>query len=946
MRVFCLLLLLSSAFSPLLGQSEWLPTETAGWYRVSGTEPTPPEAALARASQLLGLNQDFAWQQTDLKADEIGWLHHHYQLVYQGVPVDWATLRLHSQAGVLRHVQVFAPGIQGGQAEPAVSAQQAIDLALQEVNASRYYWEEPAMEQMRKDITGDPNASYLPAPELVWADTDFDWSTEAYRLAWKMEIFSMEPLDCRLVYVDAHTGQILKTLSQTQHEGVPGTAVSRYRGSLPIISDSLAANNFRLRDDSRAALGIVTLDLNNGNNLSQAVDFESGSAHWDLTNANWDQASADVHWGSEMAYDIFWSRFGFDSYNGQGGQIRSYVHFGAKSYANAFWNVDHAGYGDANGSPHVGIDIVGHEITHGVVRNTANLVYIDEGAALNEGFADIFGNTVEALTDSARASWVVGEDAGITRNMANPKAVSYPLTGTGHPDTYKGTGWYTGGQDNGGAHGNSTVLSHWYYLLAAGGSGTNDLGKVFQVQGIGVEDAASIAWRTLGFYLHPTAQFRDARAASLLSAEDLFGRCSPQWQSVVNAWYAVGLGDPVLDNDLSMVRVEVPDFCSPQTQVPVVAYLENRGCVVTASGTLQVIYTLKDPLTVGVELLNLPAGLAPGEIRQVTFAQTLSLDQPRDYNVTATSLLAGDPLPGNNESAALTLRPRIPASDAHDFNHPNAPDTVALWSGSQAKAELVLGAGVNNSRGIRMEGGNGLTYRLVESFPMWGGPAVDPFDYNPNFSTEACLCLEPGETTALRFDRKQTYSSALKDRFLDQFPTLNTDSIMSRQGSILRVKVNGEEVGRYFPLTRNQDPWTTEEIDLSSFSGDFLRLCFEGKTIYNRALDPQGIGDRIFLDNLRIIRPATNLEEEANRLNASIRTDRSGAEFIGLSLEQDGELSWTLFDLTGRALHREAALLPAGNHSPPLSKAGLATGLYLIRLEAGGKWQTLRWVVE
>ncbi len=946
MRVCCLLLLLSCAFSPLLGQSEWMPTETAGWYRVTGDQPTSPEAALAHANQLLALNQDFLWEQTDLKADEIGWLHHHYRLLYQGIPIDWATLRLHSQAGVLRHVQVFAPRILGGQIQPVISSQEAIDLAVQEVNASRYYWEEPAMEQMRKDITGNPAASYQPAPELVWADTDFDWSTEAYRLAWKMEIFSLEPLDCRLVYVDALTGRILKTLSQTQHEGVPGTAVSRYRGSLPIVSDSVGAADFRLRDDSRAALGIVTLDLNNGNNLSQAIDFQSSSSQWDLTNANWDQASADVHWGSEMAYDVFWNRFGFDSYNGQGGQIRSYVHFGAKSYANAFWNVDHAGYGDDNGSPHVGLDIVGHEITHGVVRNTANLVYIDEGGSLNEGFADIFGNTVEALTDSSLANWLVGEDAGVTRSMANPNAVVYPLTGVGHPDTYKGNGWYTGGQDNGGAHGNSTVLSHWYYLLAAGGTGTNDLGKAFQVQGIGVEDAASIAWRTLGFYLHPTAQFRDARAASLLSAEDLFGRCSPQWQSVVNAWHAVGLGEPVLDHDLSMVRVEVPDFCSPQIQVPVVAYLENRGCVATATGTLQVVFTLKDPLTVGVEVLTLPNGLAPGEIRQVNFTQTVSLPGPRDYNITATSLSVTDPLPANNESALLTLRPRIPASDFHDFNHPSAPDTVALWSGSQAKAELVLGAGVQNSRGIRMEGGNGLAYRLVESYPMWGGPAVDPFDYNPNFSTEACLCLEPGAATALRFDRKQTYSSALKDRFSDQFPTLNGDSIMSRQGSILRVKVNGEEVARYFPLTRNQDPWTTEEVDLSTFSGDFLRLCFEGKTIYNRAFDPQGVGDRIFLDNLQVIRPATDLKEAASQLNAAIRTETNGSEAIAFSLEQAGELSWAVFDLTGRALREESAVLPAGSHSLPLPEAGLAKGLYLIRLEAGGKWQTLRWVVN
>lgn len=62
----------------------------------------------------------------------------------------------------------------------------------------------------------------------------------------------------------------------------------------------------------------------------------------------------------------------------------------------------------------------------------------------------------------------------------------------GQPDTYQGANWHTANTDHGGVHTNSGVLNHWFYLLSVGGSGTNDLGNSYAIQGIGIDKAAKL----------------------------------------------------------------------------------------------------------------------------------------------------------------------------------------------------------------------------------------------------------------------------------------------------------------------------------------------------------------------------------------------------------------------------------------------------------------------
>jgi hypothetical protein len=131
------------------------------------------------------------------------------------------------------------------------------------------------------------------------------------------------------------------------------------------------------------------------------------------------------------------------------------------------------------------------------------------------------------------------------RNLQNPTSTT---TYEGqHPDTYHGQFWSSGGEP----HTNSTVLTHWFYLLSQGGSGRNNgqtshassSGYFWSVNGIGINDAQLIAFRAESVYLTSSATYADARTASTQAARDLFGIGSCQEIAATNAWYAVGVGD-------------------------------------------------------------------------------------------------------------------------------------------------------------------------------------------------------------------------------------------------------------------------------------------------------------------------------------------------------------------------------------------------------------------
>lgn len=103
-----------------------------------------------------------------------------------------------------------------------------------------------------------------------------------------------------------------------------------------------------------------------------------------------------------------------------------------------------------------------------------------------------------------------------TRSIKDPKAHK-------QPDTYLREFWYNGTDDHGGIHQNSGVPSHAYYLLAAGGDGVNDLGNVYNVTGISLEQATLVLYRAITNYLTKNSNLKDYRYAITTAAHDLYG---------------------------------------------------------------------------------------------------------------------------------------------------------------------------------------------------------------------------------------------------------------------------------------------------------------------------------------------------------------------------------------------------------------------------------------
>jgi len=274
----------------------------------------------------------------------------------------------------------------------------------------------------------------------------------------------------------------------------------------------------------------------------------------------------DVHWGMEKTYDFYKNVFGRNSFDGNGSKIKNFLNPSflqtsqGNSPNNAFalpspLNVMCYGLGDGvSFRPEVCLDIVGHEFTHMVIANNGlgGLTYQSESGALNESFADIFGTCIEFYS-SKSPNWTHGENNTLispyyTRSLSNPNS-GIPSLGWQQPDTYLGTYWKDVTNltnDNGGVHFNSGVQNYWFYLLSQGGNGTNDLGNVFSVTGIGINQARQIAYKNLTTYLGgANATYQDAYNGSLLAAEALYGNPSTQYSAVRAAWYAVGIGsDP------------------------------------------------------------------------------------------------------------------------------------------------------------------------------------------------------------------------------------------------------------------------------------------------------------------------------------------------------------------------------------------------------------------
>lgn len=356
-----------------------------------------------------------------------------------------------------------------------------------------------------------------------------------------------------IVYVDAASGAVVDGYDNLQSATAPATGFTRFYGERSFTTTlhvGETTSYFLLEDPDRH---VVTTDLNGG-----AVG--NGRQPFDLDNRWVDQsASVEAYFGTSGYADYLRKVHGRDGLDGVGGPRTFRADDGAgrlwgvearygDRYSGAFWNGAAAFFGEGDGQ--VGrwftpIDVVGHELTHGLVQLTAGLIYRDESGAMNESFADIFGALTERfiLGESAK-TWMIAEDSvtpGIPndalRYLDDPHRSRLDFGGIDNFDHYSER--LTGAFPRVEVHENAGIGNKAFFLLAKGGFHHLSTGRV---DGIGVDKAAAIWFSALESYMTASSGFLGARAATLDAAAVLYGTGGIEYRAVCEAWNRVGVG--------------------------------------------------------------------------------------------------------------------------------------------------------------------------------------------------------------------------------------------------------------------------------------------------------------------------------------------------------------------------------------------------------------------
>jgi len=256
-----------------------------------------------------------------------------------------------------------------------------------------------------------------------------------------------------------------------------------------------------------------------------------------------DAAVDEAYTGLGATWQLYHDAFARNSIDGLGLPLLATVHY-EKSYDNAFFDGSQMVFGDGDGRYFTRftkpLDVVGHELSHGVVAATANLVYQGQSGALNESMADCFGSMVKQydLGQSADgADWIIG--AGLFTSAVNGVGLrSMKAPGTAFDDPALGkdpqpdsmAGYVDTTDDDGGVHLNSGIPNRAFYLASVGigGNAWEGAGKVWYAALTGGKVSAS-------------AQFSDFATITADAAADIFGAGSSQYTAVVDAWTTVGL---------------------------------------------------------------------------------------------------------------------------------------------------------------------------------------------------------------------------------------------------------------------------------------------------------------------------------------------------------------------------------------------------------------------
>jgi Zn-dependent metalloprotease len=562
-------------FKVLTYNTEGMPTMINGELPTQGNLRELPLAArcqqyLEGVKTLMSIQkptEEFELKSTDV--DEMGNTHVRMNQMYKGLKVWDAEVILHEHGGKVNLLNgSFFPTPSVLSVEPSVSASNSIENVKADLSKIKPIAD---LNEAQLEQIGGEQAKQ----ELIVFHVDGKKTAE--RLAWHVTIYQ-NVLHRWEYFVDAQNGQVLDKYESScnimghYHEATEKCVSPSLSNSydvkepvktplLPTLMDGAATANsmdllsltriintyqvgtkYYLIDASRTMfkatqsvfpnkpVGVIqTFDNNN---------TDGGTSFYYITSTNnaWaDKKAVSAHYNAGTAFNYFKTTFNRNSINGLGGNINSFINVTEDGIQmdNAYWNGQSMFYGngkDVFSALPKALDVAGHEISHGVIQNTANLKYQGESGALNESFADVFGAMID------RDDWKMGEDivvnttvfpSGALRDLSNPNNGSTQGKSAWQPKNVSEQ--YNGTKDNGGVHINSGIPNYAFYLFASNANVT----KV---------KAEKVYYQALTKYLFPEAKFIDLRSAVEQSCKDLYPAEPAVLAAAQTAFNTVGIG--------------------------------------------------------------------------------------------------------------------------------------------------------------------------------------------------------------------------------------------------------------------------------------------------------------------------------------------------------------------------------------------------------------------
>ncbi len=474
------------------------------------------------------------------------------QQTYEGVPV-WggkAIVHLRPDGSFFAITDNFVPDIVVD-ITPQISSEMAIEKAMELASKNDECGKQPKNQETDLWVVRRATGTFL-----------------AYRVQVVCMDGAKEPT-APLYFINAQTSEVVFSYDNLPHISASGTSL--YSGNVTFQTEPVPTGGFSLSNVAEK------LQVKNGNGTVTALQcmLDSDNTWGDGTSSDnlAQRAASDVQFGSEKTYEYYWNRHTRDGLDGLGGPVTagnscsgisalvSGVYSGGTN--NASWcpssicttPILRYGGGDGNRfSALVSLDVVGHEMTHGVtqyaVENGVGLDYEGESGALNESMSDVFGAMIELYPATVANSdtWKLGEDAYTPAISGDAlRYLDNPHLG-GQPDHY--TERYTGTSDNGGVHINSGIPNKVFYLLVQGGR--HHKGGIAML-GIGVEKAEKIWYRALDEHMVSSTNFFGALAATQQAAAFLYSSQSDEHKTirrtVDEAWCLVGIHISDSDGD-------------------------------------------------------------------------------------------------------------------------------------------------------------------------------------------------------------------------------------------------------------------------------------------------------------------------------------------------------------------------------------------------------------